>query len=136
MRSFKLPLTFKLPRTAALAALVVAVPFAGAYAASAGFYTPRTAGLIDQAQSVDQGITAARQMDKIKPAEARDLHRQAVRISRVAQREAAAGHGAIPSEQYQQLVAQLDDVSQSLRNATGSSPLIGDGADGGYYLNG
>ncbi|WP_367116682.1 hypothetical protein [Mesorhizobium sp.] len=77
MRSFKLPLTFKLPRTAALAALVVAVPFAGAYAASAGFYTPRTAGLIDQAQSVDQGITAARQMDKIKPAEARDLHRQA-----------------------------------------------------------
>lgn len=128
--------SFKLPRTAALAALVAAVPFAGAYAASAGFYTPRTAGLIDQAQSVDQGITAARQMDKIKPDEARDLHRQAARISRVAQREAAAGHGSIPASRYQQLVAQLDDVSQSLRNATGSSPLIGDGADSGYYPNG
>ncbi|TIO75433.1 MAG: hypothetical protein E5X74_26740 [Mesorhizobium sp.] len=128
--------SFKLPRTAALAALLAAVPFAGAYAASAGFYTPRTAGLIDQAQSVDQGITAARQMDKIKPAEARSLHARAAHISRVAQREAAAGHGSIPAEQYQQLVAQLDDVSQSLRNATGSSPLIGDGADGGYYPNG
>ncbi|MDX8508073.1 hypothetical protein [Mesorhizobium captivum] len=128
--------SFKLPRTAALAALVAAVPFAGAYAASAGFYTPRTAGLIDQAQSVDQGVTAARQTDKIKPDEARDLHRQAVRISRVAQREAAAGHGSISAAQYQQLVAQLDDVSQSLRNATGSNFLIGNGADAGYYPNG
>ncbi|MDX8519063.1 hypothetical protein [Mesorhizobium dulcispinae] len=136
MRSFKLPRTFNLSRTAALAALVVAVPFAGAYAASAGFYALRTAGLIDQAQSVDQGIAAARQTDKIKPDEARRLHMQAAHISRVAQREAAAGHGTIPAQRYRQLVAQLDDVSQSLRNATGSSPLIGDGADGGYYPNG
>ncbi|RRH96188.1 hypothetical protein EH240_22990 [Mesorhizobium tamadayense] len=128
--------SFKIPRTAALAALLATVPFAGAYAASAGFYTPHTAGLIDQAQSLDQGIMAARQADKIKPDEARTLHMQAVHIARVAQREAAAGHGEIPAPQYQQLVAQLDDVSQRLRNATGSSPLIGDGADAGYYPNG
>ncbi|OHV90050.1 hypothetical protein [Mesorhizobium sp. ORS 3428] len=128
--------SFKIPKTAALAALIAAVPFTGAYAASAGFYTPRTAGLIDQAQSVDQGITAARQMDKIKPDEARSLHVRTAHISRVAQRAATAGHGSISAPQYQQLVAQLDHVSQSLRNATGSSPLIGDGADGGYYPNG
>ena len=128
--------SFKLPSIAALAALVVTAPFAGAYAASDGFYTPRTAGLIDQAQSLDQGIMAARQTDKIKPAEARSLHMRAAHISRVAQREAAAGHGAIPATQYRQLLAQLDDVSQNLRYATGSSPLIGDGADGGYYPNG
>ncbi|WP_352703890.1 hypothetical protein [Mesorhizobium sp. M0598] len=42
----------------------------------------------------------------------------------------------MPSTQYQQLLAQLDDVSQKLRADTGSAFLIGNGADGGYYPNG
>ncbi|WP_245319571.1 hypothetical protein [Mesorhizobium temperatum] len=38
----------------------------------------------------------------------------------------------MPTTQYQQLLAQLDDVSQKLRAATGSAFLIGSGGDGGF----
>ncbi|TIN31818.1 MAG: hypothetical protein E5Y31_00725 [Mesorhizobium sp.] len=130
MRSF----TTKPLRAAALAALLVTVPFAGAYAASTSFYGPRETVLFDQIQGVDTGIRAAMQANKIKPDEARDLRRQVAQLNRDAQR--AARDGTMPATQYQQLLAQLDDVSQKLRAATGGAFLIGNGADGGYYPNG
>ncbi|TIM47916.1 MAG: hypothetical protein E5Y69_09355, partial [Mesorhizobium sp.] len=126
MRSFT-PKTLrpKSLRTATLAALLVAVPFAGAYAG------PRETALINQIQSVDTGIRAAMQANQLEPGEARDLRTQITQLDRAAQR--AARDGTIPVTQYQQLLAQLDDVSQKLRAATGSAFLIGNGADGGYY---
>ncbi|RWN35998.1 MAG: hypothetical protein EOR95_10735 [Mesorhizobium sp.] len=129
MRSFT-PKTLrpKSLRTATLAALLVAVPFAGAYAG------PRETALINQIQSVDTGIRAAMQANQLEPGEARDLRTQITQLDRAAQR--AARDGTIPVTQYQQLLAQLDDVSQKLRAATGSAFLIGNGADGGYYPNG
>ncbi|CAN7272542.1 hypothetical protein [Mesorhizobium sp. LjRoot246] len=130
MRSF----STKPLRTAALAALLVTVPFAGAYAASTSFYGSRETVLFDQIQGVDTGIRAAMQANKIKPDEARDLRRQVAQLNRDAQK--AAQDGTMPATQYQQLLAQLDDVSQKLRAATGGAFLIGNGADGGYYPNG
>ena len=124
--------SFKILRTATLTALLIAVPFAGAYAASG----PRVTALIDQVQGVDKGITDAMQMNKIKPAEAHRLHMRAAHISQVAERTAAAGHGSIPAPQYQQLLHQLDDLSQTLRVDTGGAFSFGNGGDGGYYPNG
>ncbi|CCV04789.1 conserved exported hypothetical protein [Mesorhizobium metallidurans STM 2683] len=127
--------SFKTLRTATLTALFVAVPFAGAYAAST-FSGPSVTALIDQVQGVEKGITDAMQVNKIKPAEAHRLHMRAAHISQVAERTAAAGHGRIPATQYQQLLHQLDDLSQTLRVDTGSAFLMGNGGDGGYYPNG
>lgn len=125
------PRTF---RTVTLAALLVAVSFAGANAASTAVYGPRETALIDQIQSVDTGIRAAMQANKIKPDEARDLRTQVAQLNRAAQR--AARDGTMPATQYHELLQQLDDVSQKLRAATGSAFLIGSGGDGGYYPNG
>ncbi|MER8826031.1 hypothetical protein NKH73_03705 [Mesorhizobium sp. M0938] len=130
MRSF----TPRTLRAATLAALFVTVPFAGAYAASTAFYGPRETALIDQIQSVDTGIRAATQANQLEPGEARDLRTQITRLDRAAQR--AARDGTMPTTRYHQLLAQLDDVSQKLRAATGSAFLIGSGGDGGYYPNG
>ncbi|GLS39678.1 hypothetical protein GCM10010869_52750 [Mesorhizobium tianshanense] len=121
-------------RTATLAALLVTVPFAGAYAASTSFYGLRETGLINQIESVDTGIRAATQANVIPPDEARDLHTQVAQLDQVAHR--AARNGTIPATQYRQLLQQLDDVSQKLRATTGSAFLIGSGGDGGYYPNG
>ncbi|MER8405184.1 hypothetical protein [Mesorhizobium sp. M0185] len=115
-------------RTATLATLLLAVPFAGAYAG------PRATALINQIQSVETGIQGAIRANKLEPGEARDLRTQVAQLDRAAQR--AARDGTMPSTQYQQLLAQLDDVSQKLRADTGSAFLIGNGADGGYYPNG
>ncbi|UVK41251.1 hypothetical protein LHFGNBLO_002830 [Mesorhizobium sp. AR10] len=101
-----------------------------------GITGPRVTALVDQIQGVDQGITDARQVNKIEPAEAQRLHMRAAHISRVAERTAAVGHGTIPAGQYQQLLHQLDDLSQTLRVDTGSAFLMGNGGDGGYYPNG
>jgi hypothetical protein len=126
--------SFNTLRTATLAALLVTVPFTGAYAASNSAYAPRAAGLIDQIQSVGTGIQAAMQANKIKPDEARDLRMQVSQLNRAAQR--AARDGTMSATEYQQLLARLDDVSQKLRAATGGTFLIGSGGDGGYYPNG
>ncbi|MER8500530.1 MULTISPECIES: hypothetical protein [unclassified Mesorhizobium] len=114
-------------RTAALATLLL-VPFAGAYAG------PRETALINQIQSVETGIQGAIQANKLEPGEARDLRTQVAQLDRAA--EWAAREGTMPSTQDQQLLAQLDDVSQKVRADTGSAFLIGNGADGGYYPNG
>ncbi|MER8551275.1 hypothetical protein NKH69_05330 [Mesorhizobium sp. M0976] len=115
-------------RTATLATLLLAVPFAGAYAG------PRETALINQIQSVETGIQGAIRANKLEPGEARDLRTQVAQLDRAAQR--AAREGTMPSTQHQQLLAQLDDVSQKLRADTGSAFLIGNGGDGGYYPNG
>ncbi|MBA1141891.1 hypothetical protein [Mesorhizobium neociceri] len=94
----------------------------------------RVTALINQIQGVDKGIEDAMQVKKIEPAEAHRLHMRAAHISQAAQR--AAGHGAIPVGQYQQLLHQLDGLSQQLRVDTGSAFLMGNGGDGGYYPNG
>ena len=96
----------------------------------------RVTALINQIQGVDKGIVDAGQLNKIEPAEAHRLHMRAAHISRAAERTAAAGHGTISATQYQQLLDQIDDVSQRLRVATGSAFLMGNGGDGGYYPNG
>ncbi|AZN96723.1 hypothetical protein EJ066_05125 [Mesorhizobium sp. M9A.F.Ca.ET.002.03.1.2] len=121
-------------RTATLAALLVTVPFAGAYAASTSVYGPRETGLIHQIESVDTGIRVAMQATVVQPDEARDLHTQIAQLDQAAHR--AARNGTIPATQYRQLLQQLDDVSQKLRATTGSAFLIGSGGDGGYYPNG
>ncbi|CCV10949.1 hypothetical protein [Mesorhizobium sp. STM 4661] len=135
-------------RTATLTALLIAVPFAGAYAAGhhkgsaldesapPAFYGPREKGLINQIQGVDSGIADARQAETIAPAEAQKLHMRAAHISQAAERTAAANHGRIPVPQYQQLLRRLDNVDQALRIDSGTGFLIGDGADGGHYPNG
>jgi hypothetical protein len=131
MRSF----TPKTLRTATLTALLITAPFTGAYAASA-VSGPRVTALIDQVQGVDKGIADASKVNRIKPAEAHRLHMRAAHISQVAERTAAAGHGTIPAPQYQQLLHQLDDLSQTLRVDTGGAFSFGNGGDGGYYPNG
>jgi hypothetical protein len=65
-----------------------------------GIAGPRVTALIGQVRGVDSGITAAKQMNKINPAEAHKLHMRAAHISRVAERTAAAGHGTISATQY------------------------------------
>jgi hypothetical protein len=101
-----------------------------------GIAGPRVTALINQIQGVDKGITDASQLNKIEPAEAHRLHMRAAHISQAAKRTAAAGHGTIPAPQYQQLLHQLDGLSQRLRGDTGSAFLMGNGGDGGYYPNG
>ncbi|TIO09801.1 hypothetical protein [Mesorhizobium sp.] len=143
MRSFA-PKTL---RTATLTALLIAVPFASAYAAGhhkgaldeatpTTFYGPREKGLIDQIRGVDKGIADARQANTITAAEAQRLHMRAAHISQAAARTAAADHGRIPAPQYQQLLRRLDNVDQTRRADSGTGFLIGDGADGGHYPNG
>ncbi|RWN58957.1 hypothetical protein [Mesorhizobium sp.] len=124
MRSF----TPKTLRTATLAALLVTVPLAGADAG------PHDAALINQIESVDTGIRAAKQANSVEPNEARDLRTQVAQLDRAAQR--AARDGTMPATLYHKMLAQIDRVSQRLRAATGSAFLIGSGGDGGYYPNG
>ncbi len=131
MRSFTL-------KTAALAAVLIAAPFAGAYAAahhnSAALSDPRVIALMNQAEGVDQGIADARQAKTITPAEAQKLHMRAAHISQAAERTAV--HGKIPDEQYYQLLHQLDSLDQTLRADSGSAEDFYDGSDGGHYPNG
>lgn len=134
-------------KTMTLTAALIAAPLAGAYAAghhkgaldatpTADFVGPRAAGLIDQVQGVDQGITDARQANNISASEAQQLHMRAARISQAAQHVAASDHGRIPSAQYHELLRRLDNVDQRLMNDTGSGFMMGDGSDGGNYPNG
>src|ERR1700755_3429548 len=106
MRSFA-PRTL---RTATLTALLVAVPFAGAYAAENG---PLESAFVNQVQGVENGIADARQQNKITPAEAQKLHMQAAQISQAAESIAATDHGSVPAEQYRQLLRRLDNVDQA-----------------------
>ena len=125
-------------RTATLAAILVAVPFAGAYAASqhrsAAVSDPRVITLINQVEGVDKGIAEAKLAKMITPAEAQKLHMRAAHISQAAERTAA--HGKIPDDQYHQLMLQLDSLDQTLRTDSGSAQDFCDGSDGGHYPNG
>ncbi|RWN13985.1 hypothetical protein [Mesorhizobium sp.] len=134
-------------KTATLAAVLIAAPLAGAYAAGhhkgaldatdpTDFTGPRVTSLIEQVQGVDQGIADARQANDISASEAPQLHMRAAHISQVAEHVAASDHGRIPAAQYHDLLRRLDNVDQKLRTDTGSGFLMGDGADGGHYPNG
>jgi hypothetical protein len=96
----------------------------------------RVTALINQVQGVDQGIAVASKVNRINPAKAHRLHMRAAHISQAAKRTAAAGHGTISATQYQQLMHQLDGLSQTLRADTGGANSFGNGGDGGYYPNG
>ncbi|TPN77710.1 hypothetical protein FJ987_30085 [Mesorhizobium sp. CU2] len=134
-------------KTATLAAVLIAAPLAGAYAAGhhkgvldasapTDFTGPRVTGLIEQVQGVNQGITDAREANTISAAEAQQLHASTTQISQAAEKVAASDHGRIPSAQYHDLLRRLDNVDQRLMNDTGSGFMMGDGADGGNYPNG
>ncbi|TPI35384.1 hypothetical protein FJW07_23420 [Mesorhizobium sp. B3-1-9] len=134
-------------KTAILAAVLIAAPLAGAYAAGhhkglldatppANFIGPRVTSLIDQIQGVDQGITDARQANNISASEAHRLHMRAAHISQAAEHVAASDHGRIPSAQYHEMLRRLDNVDQRLMNDTGSGFMVGDGDGGGNYPNG
>ena len=134
-------------RIATLATLLVAAPFAGAYAAGhhkgaldasnpTDFYGPRLTGFMEQVQGVKQGISDARQANSITPTEARAVKMRADRISQAAERVASSDHGRIPSAQYHQLLHRLDNLDQRLLTDTGSGFNMGDGSDGGNYPNG
>jgi ABC-type oligopeptide transport system substrate-binding subunit len=133
--------SFRTLRIATLAASLIAVPFAGAYAAGyhkgaldeatpTVFSGPRVTGLIDQVQGVAKGIADARQENTITSAEAQRLHMRAARISRAAERVVTADHGRIPGAQYRQLLRRLDNVDQALLLDTGNAFKIGDYSDG------
>ncbi|MBZ9659064.1 hypothetical protein LB523_08405 [Mesorhizobium sp. ESP-6-4] len=135
-------------KTATLAAVLIAAPLAGAYAAGhhrggaldtpdpTVMTGPRVTSLIEQIQGVNQGITDAREMNSISASEAQHLHMRAAHISQAAEHVAASDHGRIPSAQYHELLRRLDNVDQRLMNDTGSSFMMGDGSDGGNYPNG
>lgn len=128
-------------KTAIVAAVVIAAPLAGAYAAGlkadpTDYTGPHVTGLMDQIQGVDQGIKDAREANTISAAEARQLHMRTESINRMAERIVASDHGRIPAAQYDELLRRLDDVNQRLFDDTGSGFMIGDGADGGHYPNG
>ncbi|WP_224549263.1 hypothetical protein [Mesorhizobium sp. CA16] len=135
-------------KTATLAAVLIAAPLAGAYAAGhhrggaldtpdpTVMTGPRVTSLIEQIQGVNQGITDAREMNSISASEARHLHMRAAHISQAAEHVAASDHGRIPSAQYHELLRRLDNVDQRLMNDTGSGIMMGDGSDGGNYPNG
>jgi hypothetical protein len=130
MRSFTL-------KTATLAAVLIAVPFTGAYAAghhNSAALRPARDSLINQVEGVDKGIGDARQAKTITPAEAQKLHMRAAHISQAAERTAA--RGKIPDEQYHQLLRQLDSLDQMLRADSGSAEDFYDGSDSGHYPNG
>ena len=122
MRSFTL-------KTATLTAILLAVPFAGAYASE----SPRV--IIDQAQNLDQGISDARLQNEITPSVAQSLHMRAVRISQAAERAAAVDHGSLPAGQSQQLLRRLDDLDQTLLVDTGGAFQIQDHETTGIYPN-
>ena len=105
-------------KTATLAALLIAVPSAGAYARSMVGDPPTM--IIDQVQGVDQGIANARQQNTITAAVAQSLHMRAVQISRAAETKAAQGDGTIPFFESQRLLADLGNLEQTLRLATGN----------------
>ncbi|MER9135231.1 hypothetical protein NKI20_02820 [Mesorhizobium sp. M0830] len=144
MRSFtpRTPL-----RTATLAAFLIAVPLAGAYAAGhhkgaldatdpTDFTGPRIDSVIQQVQGVRQGIVDAKRANNITPAVAQRLEMRTSHITQAAEKIAASDHGRIPAAQYHDLLRRLDNVDQRLRLNTGSGFLMGDGADGGNYPNG
>lgn len=144
MRSFTSKTSLK---TAIVAAFLVAIPFAGAYAAGhhkgaldeaapAVFDGPRVDGIVGQLQGIDSGIKDAEQQKLITPAEAHSLQMRAADISRVAERTAASDNGRIPSAQYHQLLRRVDNLDQQLMIDTGSGFNMGDGSDGGNYPNG
>ncbi|MDX8525058.1 hypothetical protein RFM68_11105 [Mesorhizobium sp. MSK_1335] len=134
-------------KTVTLAAVLIAAPLAGAYAAGhrkgvldasdpTDMTGPRVTSLIEQVQGVNQGITDAREANNISASEARQLHMRAAHISQAAEHVAASDHGRIPAAQYHDLLRRLDNVDQRLRNDTGSGFMMGDGSDGGNYPNG
>ncbi|TPJ50947.1 MULTISPECIES: hypothetical protein [unclassified Mesorhizobium] len=134
-------------KTATLAAILVAAPLAGAYAAGhhrgaldatdpTDMTGPRVEALIEQVQGVHQGIITARQANNITPAAAERLEMRTARIGQAAEKIASSDHGRIPAAQYHDLLRRLDNVDQRLRVDIGSGFLMGDGADGGNYPNG
>ncbi len=144
MRSFTSKTSLK---TATVAAFLVAIPFAGAYAAGhhkgaldetapVVFDGPRVDGIIGQLQGIDSGIKNAEERNLISHAVAHSLEMRDADISRIAQKTAASNNGRIPSAQYHQLLRRVDYLDQTLMINTGSGFNIGDGADGGNYPNG
>ncbi|UCI08548.1 hypothetical protein [Mesorhizobium sp. B1-1-8] len=134
-------------KTATIAAVLIAAPVAGAYAAGhrrgaldatdpANMTGPRVTSLVEQVQGVDRGITDAREANTISASEAQRLHMRAAHISQAAERVAGSDRGRIPAGQYKDLLRRLDNVDQKLMVDTGSGFLIGDGSDGGHYPNG
>ncbi|MBZ9796186.1 hypothetical protein [Mesorhizobium sp. ES1-4] len=135
-------------KTATLAAVLIAAPLAGAYAAGhhkggamdatdpTDMTGPRVEALVEQVQGVHQGIVDARDANTITPAAAERLEMRTARISQAAETIATSDHGRIPSARYHELLRRLDNVDQRLMVETGSGFMVGDGADGGNYPNG
>ena len=134
-------------KTATLAAILIAAPLGGAYAAGhhkgaldaadpTDMTGPRVEALIQQVQGVHQGVVDAWQAKTITPDVAKGLEMRTAQIGQAAEKVAASDHGRIPAAQYHDLLRRLDNVDQQLRVDTGSGFLMGDGADGGNYPNG
>jgi hypothetical protein len=146
MRSFNPKASFTIM---ALTASLLAVPFAGAYAAQqddhtgavdvatpTAFQGPRIDSILNQLHGIDQGVANARQAKMITPAVAHRLEMRDANISKAAERVAAADHGRLPAGQYHELMHRVDNLDRQLLKDTGSAMLFGNGADGGNYPNG
>lgn len=149
MRSFLAP-------TIALASILAATPLATAYAAGHGAafdgnsdhttrldeqmmpvdHGARLTNILNDLHGIDQGIANARQEKRITPATARNLQVQASSIGTAAERIAGADHGRVPNPQYHRLIAQLDNLDQTLLTDTGSGFPMSDHASGAAYPNG
>ncbi|MER9656397.1 hypothetical protein NKJ26_23370 [Mesorhizobium sp. M0152] len=119
------------PRIIAIASLLAAAPLSSAYAVQRHRVEPQGMSVaarvvLDQLQGVKQGIIHARTAKAITDEQEHELMTRADAIYR-----SAADGGA-----YRDLLGQVGDLDQQLRNAAGGGFYIGDGADGGYYPNG
>lgn len=143
MRSFTQNTSFKI---LALTASLMAVPFAGAYAAQshermsegsdpvppATFYGPRIDSIRNQLAGVEQGIADSAQGKVITPTQAHTLRMQAANISRTVERTAAANHGRLPAAQYQQIMHRFDNLDEQLLVDRGVAFGEGDGPNSNY----
>lgn len=146
MRSFTQNRTL---RMLALSASLIAVPFAGAYAANRTahnafqgdgvntdpepvFDGSRIESIRNQLVGAEQGIRDAQLEKKITPAEAHTLMMRANTINRAVERTAARNGGRLPSGQYEQLMRRFDGLEQALVVGTGAAWDTGDSATSDY----
>lgn len=113
--------------TLALTAALVAAPLAGAFA-SADDPSPIPPQImaqaapakvvLDQLNSVGDGIDAALADNAISPHQASTLRADARDIRRETMTLAASDHGRIPAAQYHRLLDRLDAISNQVSPAT------------------
>lgn len=114
MRSFTLK--------AGLAALVLSVSAAGAFAAQPSAFSsdeapavkvmePRVDVVLQQLQSTVDGIKVEHQDKNLTSAQTAQLDREAAGIRKDVEKIAAGNHGKVPQGDYHQIMARIDSLN-------------------------